>query len=84
MKPSEIGPAKKVQRVHVEEYGSAVKALSAAANGRTCGGCRHFRGDYCAMRKLDGNAIQIHTPNAVACDAWAEPGVVVKRGRGRR
>lgn len=65
------------------EYTGAVGQIAKLAAGRTCGGCQHSRGDYCAVRKLDGNAIEIHTPEAVACDAWAAVGMV-KRGRGAR
>lgn len=40
------------------------------ANGRTCGTCAHYRGDWCAEIVTDkGDALMIVYPTAIACSS---------------
>ena len=73
-----------MRREQQDGYGDAVAVIARAAAGNTCGGCASFRGDHCATQRLNGNAIEIHAPEAIACGAWVAGAAVMAQRKRRR
>lgn len=91
MKQPRYSPEPKMLAMRAEqhaEYDRHEAVARTVAAGRTCGGCRDFRGDHCATQTLQGALVVIDTPSAVACVAWkdaAAPALAkAPKKRGRR
>jgi hypothetical protein len=48
----------------------AAREIRAEASGHTCGECFHFCGSFCVRPALGEEHVEIHTPNAVACNRF--------------
>lgn len=59
--------------MHGEEGAEAEKIVT-RAKGRTCGTCIYYRETFCAgQTALNGDALVILTPQAVACSSHEPP-----------
>lgn len=51
---------------------AAVRAIADGAAGCTCGECACYMHGACTTQSLDGVAIEIHYPSAIACRHFQE------------